>query len=287
MSQAALSSASRSKDIHIDTEKATFHILGVTPLIFHNMSEKAKRQLLMPAPRKNAAERAVTLKHSPMEEFRASVYTAKRDLDSPTHLVFPGRAFHQAIQDATLDLPDVKKAVIGRLCGVVDFDVSIYGIPQLMISSVRSADKNRTPDMRTRAIVPQWACEVTIWFARPLLRQSSIVDLMASAGIYIGIGDWRQQKGSGSHGLWEVVDPGNEDWMRIMKTGGRAPQLAAMEAPVYFDNDTEGLMHWFETEYTKRQEPAPKIKGKKNGTDTPAPPPTNKSRRGEQRRGAN
>ena len=47
-------------------------VLGTSPLILNRMSEKAKRELLMPKGRKNAVERATSLKHIPVDEYRAS-----------------------------------------------------------------------------------------------------------------------------------------------------------------------------------------------------------------------
>ncbi len=49
-------------------------ILGTSPLILNRMSQKAQRELLMPKGKKTAVEKATTLKHRPVEEFRASAY---------------------------------------------------------------------------------------------------------------------------------------------------------------------------------------------------------------------
>ena len=46
-------------------------IVGTSPLVLNRMSEKAKHELLMPKGRKNATERATSLKHVPVDEYRA------------------------------------------------------------------------------------------------------------------------------------------------------------------------------------------------------------------------
>src|SRR5512139_3772325 len=67
-------------------------VLGITPFLHNRMSEKARHELLLPKGRKNAAERASTLKHDPVEEFRASVYRLAED-DAPTLLAVMASAF--------------------------------------------------------------------------------------------------------------------------------------------------------------------------------------------------
>ena len=251
--------------LRVERGYATFHLLGTTPLIYHRMGEKAKRVLLLPGGRKTEAEKAATLKHNPLEEYRSSVYRAKKDIAGETALVFPGGAFHKATSDAALDLPGVNKSKIGRLTGVQEFDVNIYGIPAMYMHEVRNSDINHTPDIRTRAILERWACRITVWFSRPLLRQTAIIDLMAAAGIYIGIGDWRQQKGSRQHGLWNIVDADDKEFLSLVKHCGRAAQLEALENPSMYDDETAALYAWYTEEAARRrdQPPAPAKKKRK------------------------
>ena len=69
---------------------------------------------------------------------------------------------------------------------------------------VRSADMNKTPDVRTRAYLPQWCAEVTVKYVVPTLSAHSIVSLLSNAGTIVGIGDFRQEKGRGSYGTFAV-----------------------------------------------------------------------------------
>src|SRR5580765_1634842 len=174
-------------------------ILGTSPLILNRMSEKAKRELLMPKGRKNAIEKATTLKHEPVAEYRASAYRL-HDEDAPTLLAILSTAFKRAIGTAALDMPGAKKAQIGRLTYIEGEYVGIFGVPKLFMSIVRSADMNKTPDVRTRAIVPQWACRVGITYVEPLIRPQAVANLLAAAGLTVGVGDWRSEKGAGSYG---------------------------------------------------------------------------------------
>lgn len=120
------------------------------------------------------------------------------------------------------------------------------------MSIVRSADMNRTPDVRTRAIVPEWACRLRITFVQPLIRAQAVANLLAAAGITIGIGDWRSEKGSGNYGQFRIADKDDSDFKRILKEGGRAAQAEALENPVCYDDETTELLSWFEEERAKR-----------------------------------
>jgi hypothetical protein len=226
-------------------------ILGTTPLIFNRMSEKAKRELLMPRGRRNRADRAASLKHVPLNEYQDSVYRNVGDSE-PTRLMFPAPAFKGAIMTAAVDLPGVTRTEIQRLTWVKGSTINIYGVPKMLMSVVRSADIAKTPDMRTRAIVPFWACELTLAFVRPQLTGQGVAALLAAAGVTCGIGDFRQEKGKGNHGQFMLVDPASEEFQRIVATGGREAQDAALENPEYYDQDTEDMVTWWNEEFARR-----------------------------------
>lgn len=227
-----------------------FCVLGRSPLILNRMSEKAKRELLMPKGRKTKADRAASLKHIPIEEYRASVYRNFRE-DAPTRLQFPATAFKAAMATAALDLPGASKSEIGRLVSVEGWNVAVYGVPQIFLSIVRSADMAKTPDVRTRALLPQWACRLQVRFVRPLLKMQTVANLLAAAGVTAGVGDFRQEKGKGSFGQFELVDADNPEFVRIMAEQGREAQDAALLAPEPYDEETAELLTWFEAEVVK------------------------------------
>lgn len=237
--------------VEITQGKLSCNILGLTPLIFNRVSEKAKQQLLMPPARKNAADKASSLKHNPLQEFRDSPYTAKES-DAPTLLRLPAETFKGAMRSAALDMPGAAKSVIGRLTYVNGAYVPIYGIPKLLMSVTRSADINRTPDIRTRAIVARWACRLTVTYVMPILREQAIVNLLAAAGIIRGVGDWRQEKGSGSYGQFEIVANDDARFREIVKTGARVAQAQAMESAECYDAETAELLAWYVAETNRR-----------------------------------
>lgn len=226
-------------------------ILGTTPVFMNRMSEKVQHELLFPAAKKNAAARASSLKHSPMDEFRASPYTSE-DPTCPTLITFPSSGFKGAMKTAALDLPGSSKAQIGRLVWVEGERVPIYGIPKLAMSVVRCKDINRTPDVRTRAVIPEWACFLAVRYASPILKERAVANLLAASGQIAGIGDWRPEKGSGSYGQFRLVDEDDADFQRIISTGVRDTQVEAMTEPEYFDRETAELMEWYTGEVSRR-----------------------------------
>lgn len=236
--------------VEVHQQRITFCVLGTSPLIYNAMSEKAWHELLMPSGKKNAAERASTLKHVPIDEFRNSVYRNGAE-DAPTLLNFPSAAFKKATASSALDTPGAAKSQIGRLLWADGDRVNIYGVPQILCAIVRNSDINHTPDVRTRAILPEWACHVTMSFMKPMLTATTVGNLFAAAGLIRGVGDWRQEKGSGSYGQFKLVSADDRDFARVMKQG-RAAQVAAMEKPVPYDDETLRLLSWFDGEVKRR-----------------------------------
>lgn len=237
--------------IEVHTGTITVAIVGTTPLILNRLSEKAKHELLLPAAKKTAADKASSLKHNPMEEFRASPICL-RGPASPTLLAVPATALKGAMRTAALDLPGAKKSQIGRLTYIAGETIAVYGVPQIFSTIVRSADINRTPDVRTRCIVPKWAAIASITFVKPIMREQSIANLIAAAGITVGIGDFRPEKGAGNYGQFEVVGADDPRLVELMGSGGRAAQEEAMKSPEAYDEQTEELLAWFDVEVRRR-----------------------------------
>lgn len=238
------------------------HIVGSTPLILNRLSEKTKRELLYPS-RMSVADRdrLGILKHDPLAEFRAAAHTLP---DGPTLLGILSTAFKGALRTAALDMPGQSKAQIGRLTYVRGSYVGVYGIPQVFMAPVRNSGMDKTPDIRTRCIIPEWACELVVDYAQGLITPQAVTNLLASSGITVGVGDWRVEKGSGDYGQFSIVDPKDKDFVRIVKAGGRKAQVRAMEIAAPYDDETAELLTWFAKEFADR-----KKKGARSATPKP------------------
>ena len=156
------SNASEIQIIEIDTSTVRMAVVGRTPLILNRMWNKTgPQELLLPKGKKTAAEKASTLKHKPWDEFRNSAEKFE-DEASPTLLAIQSTAFKKAMATAALDLPGTKKTQIGRLTWISGELVGIYGEPRIYSAITRNSDINRTPDVRTRCIIPKWAAIVEV-----------------------------------------------------------------------------------------------------------------------------
>lgn len=231
--------------------RTTAFLMGVSPLVMNRFSKKAREELLLGTVRKNAAEKADTLKHDPVGEFRSSIYT-NRDPKTPSFIHFPADAFKDAISNAAKDIPGATKAQIDRLVNVHSMQVNVFGVPQLYTTMVRSADINRTPDMRTRAIFPRWACKIDLSFVSTLLSDRQVLHLLAAAGMIVGLGDGRPERGK-SYGRFELVNANDPVFVDLVKNEGRKAQQAAYNNPQCFDPETEELLAWFEKEVARRE----------------------------------
>jgi hypothetical protein len=235
----------------IETETIDVLIRGTRPMILNRLSEKAKHDLLLGTQRKTAADKAANLKHVPVNEFQASPYRIYDD-NAPTLIGQPASCFKGAMLTAALRVPGAKKTEIGQCLWVQGDLVPIYGIPQLFMAITRSADINRTPDVRTRAILPMWAAKISVTFTKPMLNETSVINLLSAAGQVSGIGDWRPEKGKGTYGQFVLVNQDDEMFDGIVQYGGREEQIAAMALAKPYNQDTEELLSWFDEEVTRR-----------------------------------
>lgn len=240
--------------LHIDALKqgrVKLRMIGNTPLYFNAMSAKAKRSLLIGGAKKTAAERKA-IKHDPEQEFRDSAY---RKRDGETLLCFPAPGVKGAMATAALETPGVTKTSVQRLIFLPQQKIQIWGKPYLKMDVVRSADMNKTPDVRTRAFLPRWVAEVDIAYVTPTLSAHSIVSLLQNAGVIVGIGDFRQEKGRGSFGTFSVAgdDLGElQGYWDEVTAEARDVQQAALDNPEFYDDETAELMEMLLEEREKR-----------------------------------
>ena len=133
------------------------------------MSAKAKHQLMLGGKRKTMAEKA-QLKHDPIAEFHDSMHV-RPGMFEGTDIVFPAMALKSAMATAALMVDGVKKTDVHRLVYIPDEFVPVYGVPRIRMDITRSADINKTPDVRTRAYFREWATQIIVDFVRPAFRQ--------------------------------------------------------------------------------------------------------------------
>lgn len=235
----------------MSTNRVEFCILGRTPIILNRMSEKAKYELLFPKGRKTAAQKATSLKHNPYQEYRDSPYIDP-DPNGETLITHLATSFKAAIRGAGVDVPGATKAQLGRLMWVEGERIPLYGEPRLHMAVTRSADINKTPDVRTRCCIPRWACKLSVSFVTPQLNAKTVGNLLAAAGLTQGVGDWRPEKGSGNFGQFDLVGADDPEFLSIIEGGRREAQQRGMDHPAPYDQETEELLEWFYDEAERR-----------------------------------
>lgn len=225
-------------------------IVGTMPLFQNKMSAKVKQGLLVGSHKKTAAEKR-EIKHDPLTEFRNS---AEQVIGGPTALGLLTVSIKRAMCDAAIETEGVKKTTAQRLLFIPGEHAALYGTPYLRMDVTRSADIARTPDIRTRAFLPKWGCELEIRYCMPQLNLSSTINLLANAGAIIGVGDFRQQKGAGGYGLFRVIGDSTQDaeWDDLVANHGREAQERALKNPEFAGPDTEELMDFFYAESRRR-----------------------------------
>jgi hypothetical protein len=225
-------------------------VLGRTPLIQNRMSQKTRMILLTGGGKKTAAEKKA-IKHSPIEEY----YNAAEHLrDGPTAVGIRSAAFKNAMCNAALVTEGVAKTHVQKLVFIEDEYCPLYGTPELRMAVVRSADMNRTPDIRSVPIYPKWATEVKIRFIAPHLSAVDVATLLRNAGLAIGVGDGRQEKGKLSFGGFDVFaeEDTPQEWHDIVASSGRDVQTAALQSPEPYDIETGELFKFYEEEVVRR-----------------------------------
>lgn len=225
-------------------------IIGTTPMFQNRMAEKAKQQLLVGGQKKGKADR-VLIKHNPIDEYRSS---AEIIPGGPTALGLKVVAVKAAMATAALETPGLSKTGAQRLLFMPGEFAALYGTPQLRMDVVRSADVAKTPDIRSRCFLPRWGAELDIQFIVPQLSVLSVVTLLCNAGILIGVGDYRQEKGKGGFGTFRVLGDGEDDpeWDDLVANHGREAQEAALREPQYANTETEDLMAFYASEVKRR-----------------------------------
>lgn len=225
-------------------------IIGSTPMFQNRMSAKVKQYLLVGGAKKTKAERA-GIKHDPIAEFRDSAEIIPA---GPTALGLRVVAVKAAMCQAAIETAGLTKASAQRLLFMPGDFAPLYGTPQLRMDVVRSADIAKTPDVRSRCFLPQWGAEIDIQFITPQLNISSVVSLLCNAGVLIGVGDYRQEKGKGAFGSFRVIGEGQQDdeWDDLVANHGRDAQRSALDDPEPADDETRELLAFYRTEFNRR-----------------------------------
>jgi hypothetical protein len=174
-------------------------IVGVTPLILHNFSEKSKRQMLDNMQGRKTPKQP----KDPEAEYEAAFYRCEDG--SPG---FPSNGFKLATVDASRFYgKDVTKVGLRQFMFMFgeghETMAKIEGEPRMREDVVRVGQGGT--DLRYRPEFPKWSTVLEVIYITSALTRDSVLSLIDAGGLGVGVGEWRPEK-SGIHGTYRV-DP--------------------------------------------------------------------------------
>ena len=178
-------------------------IIGTAPLIVHNWSEKAKRQMLDAQQGKKKVKEI----RDPMADYESSLYRIATD--EGDRYGFPVLAFKAAtiggarFYDKSVTMTMLRQCMFFK--GIVTKAdpaqlVPLVGEPQMREDVVRVGQGT---DLRYRAEFPEWSADLVITFVTSALSSGSVLSLIDAGGMGVGVGEWRPQR-SGEYGTYMV-----------------------------------------------------------------------------------
>lgn len=188
-------------------------IVGLSPLIVHAWSVKAKAQML----EKQMSGKARTKTREPKnpdEDYQASRYISDDGWDG-----VPAAAFKAAMVSACRQVEGLSM-VLAKTLFFVEADgrstrqntdlVRIHGTPRKREDMVRL--ETGTADIRYRAEFPEWSALLHIRFDAGVIQHGSVLNLLARAGESIGVCEWRPsapKSATGSYGRFRIRTEGD------------------------------------------------------------------------------
>ena len=197
----------------IAAETIRVPIIGTSPLIVHNFSEKAKRQML----EAQQGKKKVKVIRNPEEEYAAAFYRIKEKGDKTERFGFPVSGFKAAttsaarFYDKSISMTALRQYMFFRgllTPGDPQQLVEIIGEPRMREDVVRLGGPSRSADLRYRPEFPQWQATLIVTYITSSLSRSSVVSLIDAGGLGVGVGEWRPEK-RGEFGTYKI-DPDRE-----------------------------------------------------------------------------
>lgn len=175
-----------------DLRQIDLRLVGLSPLISHKWSDKAKKQML-----DKQTKRASTGKEAkdPERDFRESLYEHPEG-----GYGFPTVAFKAAAVRAGT-YAEMKMTFLRGAFHVLGELARIEGEPRMREDMVRVG--MGTADIRYRGEFPEWSTTLTIRYNARAISIEELINLFQIAGFSVGIGEWRPER-DGSYGMFEV-----------------------------------------------------------------------------------
>lgn len=177
----------------LQLRQAIIELIGSTPLVVHQFSQKAQQEMLdaqMGKAKKGKVNR------DPEQEYRDSLHVRPDGKYG-----FPAVGFKGAVVTSANDA-GMQKTMIRRAFHVTGQElVEIEGEPHMRTDIVKIG--MGTSMVRFRGEFSQWKAKVPIVYNAGVISLEQLVNLFRLAGFGVGVGEWRPER-DGVLGTWEV-----------------------------------------------------------------------------------
>jgi hypothetical protein len=171
----------------------TLTLIGDSPLICHNWSNKSKTMMLDKMMHKATEARPA---RDPQQDFKDSLYPHPEG-----GYGFPVIGFKAAAVDAASFVDGITKVMLRGAFHINGELVKIQGIPTPREDMVRVG--MGAADIRYRGEFKEWKAKLSIRFNSRVVSAEQITNMFMNAGFAVGVGEWRPQK-DGNHGMFHV-----------------------------------------------------------------------------------
>jgi len=184
----------------IASETILVPIVGTTPLIMNNFSEKSKRKMLDDMQGRKSPKQP----KNPEADYQAAFYRLRDGYG------FPVTAFKAAtVGAARFYGKDVTMTALRQFVffhgEVSDGDrqqlVEIIGEPKMREDVVKVGMSGT--DLRYRPEFREWSATLKVTFVSSMLTRGSVLSLIDAGGMGIGVGEWRPEK-RGQNGCYAI-----------------------------------------------------------------------------------
>lgn len=184
----------------IARKRMTFAIKGTSPLIMHQWSEKAMRQMREKQQGKKTKDREARDREA---EAKAATYTT-----DDGQIGIPGMAFKSALVTAAHRDIGIERTLVRKALFLVTNDsgkVLPIEVEQPAIREDCVRVGMGSADLRYRPEFRKWRCNIELEVDADLMQEKDVLALVDRAGFGVGICEWRPEKG-GEFGRFEI-DP--------------------------------------------------------------------------------
>ena len=184
----------------ISYQKLSFGIAGVSPLVMHQWADKARRALREKHAGRKTKERE---KRDPQAEADAATYKCDDGTPGIPAIAFKSSLISAAHKDLGIEKTLIRKAVFTGCSDPQQVLPITFDRVETREDLVRVGAGQ--PDLRYRPYFFGWHCTMILQFEPSMVRVDDLLSLIDRAGLSVGIGEWRPEKG-GEYGRFKIDD---------------------------------------------------------------------------------